>query len=45
MSPGRCEKSVEKSIKFSRSFHVEFTGASTGRTALTRVLNTLAVVA
>jgi hypothetical protein len=35
-SRDQCEKSVEKSLKFSRRLSVEFTAASTGLTLLTR---------
>jgi hypothetical protein len=37
----QCEKSVEKSIKFSRWLRVEFTAASSRLTVLARCANTL----
>src|SRR5688572_6411881 len=40
-SLNQSEKSVEKSLKFSRMLRVEFTAASTGLTLLARVANTL----
>ena len=40
-SRDQSEKSVEKSLKFSRRLRVEFTAASTGLTLLERVANTL----
>ena len=39
-SRDQCEKSVEKSIKFFRSFRVEFTAASSGLTVLALGSNT-----
>jgi hypothetical protein len=44
-SQDQCEKSVEKSIKFSRSFRVEVTAASSGLTVLALGANTVSAVA
>jgi hypothetical protein len=39
-SRDQCEKSVEKSIKFSRRLRIEFTEASSGLTVLAQGANT-----